>query len=528
MPIESGIPLSVKPLVLPDVAKEFANSQSLAQQRQLHGLQIQEGAENLKRQQRANQEADLEQQDQLKLRKIYQDANGDPEQTVKGAIDAGVSPKTVQSLQQHFADYQQKIAKTKADELPVIKDRDDRMLALHDQALQLANENPEGYAAQYPQIYAAAVKIDPEAAKHLDPNTPPTVEQLKLSQLGYLTHTSFLSQEEEKRRQAAEKQQSVMRPLQVQELQGKLTEQQRKEADDQKSSDATMLAEAAKQGPDALAAGLQRLSQEGRVEPFMRVTAKTKPEEILAIATTPEQQIAAGMAASRDKATQENQAALRRIAEGRLGIEKQHAEIAQKIYDQTYGDGANPALTGVEPKLRGQAISAAQKAADEFAKTQEAAATMKTMIDLARSGNKVAYSYAPTTGVLTINSANGVKRVNLQEIKSYGGAGSAADRVIGYLGKQATGASIPGNILTDMENLHGAISGDAANSYDAKLNGINQNYRSNFKPVAGQKTQTNALSTGHKVGDVVTVGNKKYKVTKLLPDDKFEADEVKQ
>ena len=37
-----------------------------------------------------------------------------------------------------------------------------------------------------------------------------------------------------------------------------------------------------------------------------------------------------------------------------------------------------------------------------------------------------------------------------------------------------------------------------------------------------------ALSTGHKVDDIVMVRGKKYRITKVLPDDKFEGDEVKE
>ena len=78
----------------------------------------------------------------------------------------------------------------------------------------------------------------------------------------------------------------------------------------------------------------------------------------------------------------------------------------------------------------------------------------------------------------------------MAEIKSYGGAGSAFDQVEKWFGKQATGASIPKDILDNMEQVNKSISDNAGSTYNTKLGGINQNYRSNFQPVkiAGAKS----------------------------------------
>lgn len=107
---------------------------------------------------------------------------------------------------------------------------------------------------------------------------------------------------------------------------------------------------------------------------------------------------------------------------------------------------------------------------------------MKTFIDLAKAGNKVAYAYSPTEGVLTLNTARGVKRVNMAEIESYGGAGSAADRVRAFLGKNLSGASIPDNILNDMGTLHQSIAANAGQTYRNKLKNTNSTYGSSFQP----------------------------------------------
>ena len=71
----------------------------------------------------------------------------------------------------------------------------------------------------------------------------------------------------------------------------------------------------------------------------------------------------------------------------------------------------------------------------------------------------------------------------MSEISSYGGAGSALDRVKGFLGKQTSGASIPDDVLNDMATLHQSIAANAQQTYGSKLKVINQNYGSSFQPV---------------------------------------------
>lgn len=139
---------------------------------------------------------------------------------------------------------------------------------------------------------------------------------------------------------------------------------------------------------------------------------------------------------------------------------------------------------GVAPHLVGPATAAAQKAGVEYVAAQNAADEMQSFIDLARSGNKVAYAYAPTTGVLTINAGNQVKRVNMAEIQQYGGAGSFLDRVQGWAGKQVSGQSIPADVLNDMEQLHQQLAINSHDTYGKNLAVVNGVYGSQFQPVA--------------------------------------------
>jgi hypothetical protein len=148
--------------------------------------------------------------------------------------------------------------------------------------------------------------------------------------------------------------------------------------------------------------------------------------------------------------------------------------------------GSQAALANVPPHLIGPATTAASKAGQDYAQAQQAADDMGSMIGLARQGNKVAYSYSPVQGVLQINTAAGTKRINLNEIEAYGGAGSALDRIKAYLGKQVSGASIPDNILNDMGSVSQSYVSNARTKYQRDLGVINQTYGANFQPVGTQ------------------------------------------
>ncbi len=165
----------------------------------------------------------------------------------------------------------------------------------------------------------------------------------------------------------------------------------------------------------------------------------------------------------------------------RIGIESRKEAREQAIYQQTYGEGANEALRGVEPKLRIPATKAAQSAADEHLKANRTADEMENFISLARQGNKAAYANIPVAGVLEITTSNGVSRINKNELEAFGGAGSLFDKLSGALGKGASGASISKSVLDDIEKMHQSIRNGSDKAYNDKLDAINQNYHAGFK-----------------------------------------------
>lgn len=159
------------------------------------------------------------------------------------------------------------------------------------------------------------------------------------------------------------------------------------------------------------------------------------------------------------------------------------ARINQSIATQRGMYAGQSALAEVPPHLVAPATAAYDKSGQSYANAISAQQEMGDLINLARGGNKVAYAYAPTTGVLTINSANGTKRVNMAEIEQYAGAGSAMDKITGWLGKQTSGASIPADVLNDMEAVHSKLGQVAQSKHANEVKVINQTYGAKFQPM---------------------------------------------
>ena len=547
MPLDPSIPLQVKPIQLPDIGQQYLQAQNLAMHRQLQQQQLESGALEI-----AAKKKEVGAQDTLgKLLSTHTTITPEGElktdhgAVIKGLADSGYGAKALAYDAQRRADLKSALdaqeLKTK-----IAGEKAGRLGSLASSVPKVDWNAPD--AAQQAQAAQVAMKrsldtalaeglLDPEHVKGLEGQPYSPELEAQIQQFGTQAmksaeqHTAHIAdlgeirnQAELKIKQAAESRAAEKAPYEI----GNLKEQ---ESARKTKEYAETLTSAAKESPGALAAAMSRLylKDPAGFQKFNGLTAQSKPEDILAVATTPQERIQAGLTTARNAQIAKNEDRMRSIAEGQLNISREHADIAKKIYEQTYGEGANPALVGVEPKLRTQAATAAQKAADQYTTAMESSAHVQSFIDLARKGNKAAGSNLPLMGAESIQALNGIKRINRSEIEQYQGAGSLLDRIQGKIGKITAGQPIPADVMKDIEELHKAISGNAASAYNAKLEGINQNYRSNFKPVKGaeENAAKSKLSTGHAVGDVVNINGKQYKITKLLPDDKFEADEVK-
>jgi hypothetical protein len=141
------------------------------------------------------------------------------------------------------------------------------------------------------------------------------------------------------------------------------------------------------------------------------------------------------------------------------------------------------AVKQVAPHLIVPATEAYSKDSKDYVTAAQAADDMKSFVADAKAGNKVAYSFIPAEGALYLTTSRGVKRINLNEMQAYGGGGSAFDRLSGFIGKQTSGASIPANILKDMETINTAVADNARTAYERKVQVTNQAFGSTFQPM---------------------------------------------
>jgi hypothetical protein len=178
-----------------------------------------------------------------------------------------------------------------------------------------------------------------------------------------------------------------------------------------------------------------------------------------------------------------------------MQAEAQKAAMSQEAVQKALYGGSP--LASVPPALIPAVTADATKVDQAYTQAQQAGNEMQSMVDLAKKGNKVAYAYSPVTGVLQINVAGQIKRMNMPEIESYGSAGSAMDRIKGFLGKQTEGKSIPDDVLNDMSSVSQMVTQGARTKYESDINGLNSRYGSKFQPMAaGGPSNANPQSSG--------------------------------
>lgn len=225
-------------------------------------------------------------------------------------------------------------------------------------------------------------------------------------------------------------------------------------------------------------------------------------QTVKVLGQTPDQQVTAA-----ETAKQHGLENVFRAVDTRITQQKNARE--ENIYQQTYGDGANQALVGVEPKLRSQVSREVSKLNDDYLKAQATADQFQSVLDMAKAGNKAAGSNLPLIGVETLNAINGIKRINRSEIDQYKGAGSLYDNIMGKIGKLTTGDPIPADVLKDIEAMHNTLRQNSDSEYRSKLQSKNDIYHSNFQPVGKtgavtpdvQRALSNQAPGIHQLGD---------------------------
>lgn len=341
-------PPQIDPVALQTRAAQYRN---LISEGQLRQQEITNNQEKLKQEQLATAKTIRAQNDEEGLRQALMNSDGKPENVISQALKNGVGPDAIEAYQKHVADVAKTTAETADKELPVKIDKNNRLLTLHDQYLQMS---PQEQAQNWPAIYQQAVAIDPETAKHFSPDSPPTPAMVQASRALHMTQDYLLKQTAEKRAQE------------------KATEEATAAADVHARSAAELPAVTAKATTEAAVAG--------------RTAANPK-------LLSPEEQQKADEAAAtlaqtsaRDKATAEYQ-------KGELATKQADIALKQKQFQAEYGGDAvkgwaatikdNPDAasevpaklrTGVQQEFQRQTGLPFPKALSGPTKTQETAA----------------------------------------------------------------------------------------------------------------------------------------------------------
>lgn len=475
MPLDTNIPLGVRAPEIANPLDQFAKVASIRNLIQQGKL----GTENLHAAQTENQQRDLELQDNQTLRQLAGESNGDIEELARRAAGK-VSPKTLASLQASALDHKTKMAVLTKDQLANLREQNKMIADEADQITQAPlNEQPALYAAATARLQQKGL-VQPGELPAQYPGQP-AIERFRD------IHAGMDSVFERHLKAKGEERAVAKEGREVAEAAPKLAEAQVKADVATRQNAATQLATATSaeqygQMLDALPHGVA-----SKFPPAAQFDPKKTPQMVRQLGMTPDQQATtAGQDAARAE-TAAQHVLTNKHEEARIGLERARNVREQAIYQQTYGEGANEALKTVEPKLRVQATSAAQKAATEFQTAQRASDAIESMISMVRSGNKAAGSNLPIVGAETLQALNGIKRINRTEIEQYQGAGSLLDKISGRVGKIVAGQPIPADILNDIEEMHKVLRSDSEKQYREKLDSVNQNYHSAFKPAIPER-----------------------------------------
>lgn len=188
----SSIPLpalSVHAPEQPNLLQQVSQIQSLKGmmgQQQIQQQQQQSGAIDLQMKQQ-------QQKDQQTVMQVLS-AHGGNLQSALPELSGKISPQTFMGLDKYNLEKQKDLAEIDSKELATKQDTNSRMLQLIDTASKLP---PDQYAAQYPQIAAAAKQLKPDLK--IDPAQMIPQQMLPQFGLGLQTEAQYIAQEKAKR-----------------------------------------------------------------------------------------------------------------------------------------------------------------------------------------------------------------------------------------------------------------------------------------------------------------------------------------
>jgi hypothetical protein len=420
------------------------------------------------------------------------------DQVVSRALQYGATPQAIQNFQTGQLAYRKSLTETNEKDLELQDKHSAEALNI---VAPLAKLPPDQLAKAWTPAMSVVLKrgdVNPDdlGKLGLDPNTPPDSQHLQFLVSVLNGHKNEIAQEQENRKIAAQETEAGAKQTEAQTGAAKQAAEQPGQA--AQSDIAVSKANAIKmwqQNPQDLFSTVDNIFPPNVPGNAIR-NGNYKSMLKFAVGQGDFDAVNKIMEKANDEAGDIAKQTNPLVQKGKIDVSaaegRAHAAATIAAQQQQY---AGTPMANVPPHLVQAAATDYKKATDAHDEAVQAADDLQTFTNLARQGNKVAYAYAPVEGVLTLNTGRGVKRVNMPEIESYGGAGSAMDRLKGWLGKQTSGASIPADVLNDMDTLHQAIRGNADNVYANKVDSTNKTFGSNFQPIVRPKTQQSGGGT---------------------------------
>lgn len=363
--IDAAIPLSVRPVefngdrlvnALQQGQQRRDALQLHQQQMQLNQQRIQEGDIALQKARQAERDAGISQQ------AFAETPDGNLKKWLKRGTELGWSAEGRMGAEQHAnAIFTNELSRQKTGD-EITASRNDRSREILAQADHIEAQSPEEYQRAYPSMYDALSANDPEFAQHFERNTPPSAAERNAMKFHYAakgwTEKEIQAQTnaaEEARKVAKDKHDVTMRPLLESEAQSKVSNEQRQ-------SDAALLASAAPGGPDAWLPIMQQIARGPngieRVKPFGGATTKWTAEDFARAGATPGQLLTT---TTREQAERDRvQARKDYLAVRREGFDlrRELADQSEALRRDLAGGRSKGALTGGQLRLEERNISA--------------------------------------------------------------------------------------------------------------------------------------------------------------------------
>lgn len=310
-------------------AAAFPGQQAAQQQ------QIQSGALE-------NQQRQMDLDDQNKMRKAYQDANGDPDQMIINATKAGVGPKTLLATQQSLISMKEAKQKLTTAELENHNTKNDQLNALLQPVL--AEQDPVKQAALWNQQQQTGLQqgvLSPqEVQAHPYPGSPDAVK----GYIASLATDKWLTAEAAKDSAAARAQTANTGSVNA-----ALEAPTKKAAADQAlASEAAQKLRGATDGP-SYAAIMDTLDPKiaDRFVPPALFDPATTPQANDSRVLTPQQQTQAAQAQANATREAAHNAETEKTAGANLAVNQGRLNVEQQRYGFESGGGVSPQATAI-------------------------------------------------------------------------------------------------------------------------------------------------------------------------------------